>query len=270
MARETAPIRATMDDIASADCLSPGAVDLYADLAPVYDFVAGYLYDYDATAAFVDTHAPSNASSVAVGACGGGRLLARLTAEYDDALGFDRSRAMLELSATRTDAPLAAGDLTTFVAPSAFDAFTVLGGTVAHLPTDDGTGTDGVVALFENAHESLTPGGVFVCDFMEAGSLESGQTHRDTFGSGRFRVDRTTVVTNDPADPDLGRTAEFAYGFEITDTRADESVRVGTSVPVREFDTGAMLGAALAAGFDDVTLATPPTEGRALVAHRAE
>jgi hypothetical protein len=31
-----------------------------------------------------------------------------------------------------------------------------------------------------------------------------------------------------------------------------------------------MLGTALAAGFADVTLATPPTHGRALVARRAE
>jgi len=259
-----------MDDLAGTDLLGPGAVDLYEDLAPVYDFVSERLYDYDATAAFVDDHAPSSARSVAVGACGGGHLLGRLASRYDRVLGIDRSRAMLALSSRRTDAPLVAADLTAFVAPDAFDVVTMLGGSVAHLPTDDGAGTDGVVAFLENAAESLAPGGVFLCDFIEAGSLESGHVVRDAYTDDRFRVGRTVVTTADTVTADLGRPARFTYGYEITDTDTGETVSAGTSVPVREFAPGAMLGAALAAGFEDVTLATPPTHGRALVARRGE
>ena len=259
-----------MDDLAGTDLLRPGAVDLYEDLAPVYDFVSERLYDYDETAAFVDGHVPADTRSVAVGACGGGHLLARLAARYEEVLGIDRSRAMLALSATRTDANCLAADLTTFVAPGAFDAVTMLGGSVAHLPTDDGTGTDGVVAFFENAYESLAPGGVLLCDFIEAGSLESGHVVRDAYTDDRFRVGRTVVTTADEATADLGRTARFTYGYEITDTHDDETVKAGTSVPVREFEPGAMLGTALAAGFTDATLATPPTHGRAVVARRGE
>jgi SAM-dependent methyltransferase len=259
-----------MDELADADLLGPGAVDLYDELAPVYDFVSERLYDYDATAAFVDEHAPTDARSVAVGACGGGHLLARLARRYDEVLGIDRSRAMLALSAARTDAHCLAADLTGFVAPDAFDVVTVLGGSVAHLPTDDGAGTDGVVAVFENAYESLAPGGVFLCDFIEAGALESGRVVRDAYTDERFRVGRTVVTTADSATADLGRTARFTYGYEVTDTHGEETVRAGTSVPVREFAPGAMLGAVLAAGFEDVTLATPPTHGRAVVARRPE
>jgi SAM-dependent methyltransferase len=266
----TPPLRAAIDALAGADLLGLDGTDLYEDLAPVYDFVAERRYDYDATAGFVDEHVPADARSVAVGACGGGHLLARLASRYEQVLGIDLSRAMLGLSAARTDAPIVRADLTSFVAPGAFDAITMLGGSVAHLPTDDGTGTDGVVAFFERAAESLAPGGVFLCDFIEAGALESGHVVRDTYTDDRFRVKRTVVTTADSVTADLGRSARFTYGYEITDTEAGEAVRAGTSVPVREFEPGVMLGAALAAGFTDVTLATPPTHGRGLVARRGE
>lgn len=260
-----------MDTLAAADPLGPAAVTLYEELAPVYDFVSARLYDYDAVAQFVDTHTPADVESVAVGACGSGHLLTRLADDHETVVGIDLSQAMLALCADRTDAHLVRADLTTFVAPERFDVLTVLGGSVAHLPTADEAGTDGVVSLFENAAESLRPGGVFCCDFMEAGALESGCVVTDSYESERFRVDRTVITTGEPARAsDLGGMGRFTYAYEITDRDTGESVRTSTAVPAREFDPGAMLGSALAAGFDDVTLVTPPTHGSAVVARRAD
>lgn len=266
-----APLRATVEALADRDGLGTGGVDLYEELAPVFDFVAARRQDYDTIAAFVERQAPSDASSVAVGACGGGRLLSRLADDHEDVLGFDRSRAMVDLSVARTDAPVLQADLATFVAPGAFDVFTVMGGTVAHLPPGGPGDPDGVVRLLDNAHESLAPGGVLVYEFMEAGTLESGRVVDQTFESDRFRVERTVVTTGEPRDgDDLGSVGRYTHAYEITDTAADESVRVGTSSLIREFRTGTMLGEALAAGFDDVTLVTPPTHGVAMVARRGE
>lgn len=261
----------TVDFLAGRDGLEPAGVTLYEELAPLFDFVTAQRHDYDAIAAFVEQQAPTDASSIAVGACGGGRLLSRLADDHEEVLGFDRSRAMVDLSVARTDAPVLQADLETFVAPGAFDVFTVMGGSVAHLPPGGTDDPDGVVRLLDNAHESLAPGGVLVYEFMEAGTLESGRVVDQTFESDRFRVERTVVTTGEPRDgDDLGSVGRYTHAYEVTDTAADESVRVGTSSLIREFRTGMMLGEALAAGFDDVTLVTPPTHGMAMVARRSE
>lgn len=264
-------LRALMDSVADADGLGPGELDLYAELAPVYEFVTERRLDYDAVASFVDAHAPDDASSVAVGACGGGLLLSRLADEHEEVVGFDRSRSMLDRCSGRTDAHLALADLTSFVSPGRFDVFTVLGGSIAHVPPRGDDGLEGVESVFENAYESLAPGGVFVCDFMESGTLENGTVVQDSYESDRYRVGRTVITTGERYGPgESGVAGRYTHAYEITDRQTDETVTVGTTSLVREFRTGPLLGVALAAGFVDVSLVSPPTHGTALVARRVE
>lgn len=263
-------IRETIDTL-GADALGPREVSLYGVLAPVYDFVVERSQDYDAVASFVETHAPAASATVAVGACGSGHLLARLGDRYDTVVGLDRNRAMLDIAASRAETHLVVADLEAFVAPERFDLFTLMGGSLAHLPVRGRNGTDGVASVLANVYEGLAPGGVFVCDFMQAGALESGEVLVNTVESERVRVKRTVVTTATPDGADeLGAGATFTYAYEITDRVTDETVRASTVVPVREFRTGAILGTALSAGFDDVSIVTPPTHGAAIVARRAE
>lgn len=260
-------LRDVMDAVAAAEGEGPVHTTLYDDLAPLYAFERERMRDYEAVGDFVAGHVPTGTRTVGVGACGPGLVLEQLAARFETAVGFDRSPAMLELAAERTGAPVVRADLRTTVAPGAFDAFTVLGGSIAHLPVVDGE--DSVRAALASIHESLRPGGVFVCDFMERGALRSGTVETDTFGSDRFRVERTVITTGEPdGETDLGGTGRYTFAYELTDTRAEETVHVGTSTPVREFAVPGLLGATLGAGFTDATLVRPPTHGMGLVAHK--
>ncbi|MGM0590740.1 MAG: class I SAM-dependent DNA methyltransferase [Halobacteriota archaeon] len=268
-------LRDVMDAVTDAGGDGPVYANLYADLAPLYDFERERMRDHDAIAEFVETHAPEAATSVAVGACGTGHLLSRLATRFDDVVGVDANTRMLELAAERTDAALVAADLGTFVVPQQFDVITVLGGSIAHLPAEihDGqvdASTDAVTSMLENVYESLTPNGVFLCDFMQRGALESGAVSEVTFESDRYRVERTVITTgHERGVNDLGATGRYTFGYEITDTRNGETVRIGTSTSVREFGVPQLLGAMLNAGFDDVRLVTPPTHGKGIVARKS-
>jgi SAM-dependent methyltransferase len=254
------PVRGALDRIRAAE---GDRFELYGTLAPLYDFVLARRYDHDAVAAFAADRAPPAVEAVAVGGCGPGRLLARLADRYPVAVGLDASHAMLRLAAARTDAPLVAADLRSPVAADSFDLFTLLGNTLAHV----GRGS-GLAATLESVHASLRPGGVFACDFARAESLVDGHVAEDAFESDRYRVERT-VVTAREADERGWVDGRYTYAFTVLDREAGETVRVGTAMPVRAFRPGAVLGAALEAGFAEVTLVDPPTphEG-GLVARR--
>ncbi len=258
-----------MDAVAAARAEGDGPIHgtLYDDLAPLYAFERERMRDYPAVAEFVGEHVPADTRRVGVGACGPGLVLEQLAERFETAVGFDLSPAMLELAAERTGAPVVRADLRSVVAPGAFDAFTILGGSIAHLPVVDDE--DSVRAALGSIHDSLRPGGVFLCDFMERGALESGAVVTDTFESDRFHVERTVITTGEPdGTTALGGTGRYTFAYEITDHETDETVRVGTSTSVREFGVPQLLGAVLAAGFTDATLVRPPTHGMGLVAHK--
>ncbi|WP_276259201.1 class I SAM-dependent methyltransferase [Haloglomus litoreum] len=259
------PVRQVMDAVADTDA----GTDLYGALAPLYDRFFAERCDYDALAAFVSDQAPAGATSAAAGACGTGRLLARLADRYDRAVGLDTSATMLRLAAGRTDAALVRADLRTVVAPDAFDLLTVTGNSLAHLPPGD---PDGVRTAFERAAESLRPGGTLVCDFMLTDSLVHGYTTEDAVESDRYRVDRRVVVNVEDRGPDrLGRAGRYDYEFTLRDRDADETVEAEAALPIRVFEPAALLGVAQAAGFTEAALVDPPTPyGGGLVARLPE
>lgn len=258
-------LRAVMDWVADAE--TPVHATLYDELAPLYAFERERMRNYPAVAEFVAREVPEDAQAVAVGACGPGFVLEALAERFETAVGFDLSPQILALARDRTDAPVVAADLRTCVAPGAFDVFTILGGSIAHLPvTDEG---DTVSAVLASVYESLRPGGTLLLDFMERGALESGHVASDTFESDRFAVERTVITTGEPEGRvGLGATGRYTFAYEITDREREETVRVGTTTPVREFNSGALLGAVLNAGFAGARLVTPPTHGIGIVARK--
>jgi hypothetical protein len=141
---------------------------------------------------------------------------------------------------------------------------TLLGNTLAHV------GADGLAATLGSAHATLRPGGVLVCDFTRGETLVDGHVTEDAFESDRYRVERT-VVTDRESVTRGGVDGRYTYAFTVLDRERGDTVRVGTSMPVRAFRPGAVLGAALEAGFAKATLVDPPTpHGGGLVAYRAE
>jgi YD repeat-containing protein len=237
-------------------------VDHYDELAPVYDFVTARRYDFDALAAFVRRHLPDDAASVCVGACGSGRLLARLADRYDEAVGVDVSPAMCDLASARTDARVVDADLRQYRRPDRFDGYTLLGNSLAHLPGRD------VSTFFGSARECLAPDGVLVVDFMRRETLANGHRVEDSFESDRYRVGRTVVVTVEERNPDArGSPARYTYSYDLTDRTTGETVTTGTSTTIRAFDPPDLLSAAMSAGFGEMTLVDPPTpHGGGLVA----
>lgn len=277
-------LRDVMDALAAPGATSLARRTLYGDLAALYAFERERMRDHAAIASWVTDQLPADPTSLVAGACGPGFVLASLEPSFETAVGVDLSPRTLRLAAGRTDAHLVAADLAAFVAPDRFDVYTLLGGSIAHLPVErtgrngstpgsaagrgDGS-TDAVRAVLANAYECLRPGGVFVCDFMERGALESGYVAETSFESDRFEVHRTVVTTGtDDGRNALGASAQYAFSYEVTDTEVGDTVRVGTTTAVREFGVPQLLGTALSAGFDDVTLASPPTHGRGLVARK--
>lgn len=266
-------LRSVMDAIAATAGDGPVHMGLYDELAPLYDFERARMRDYDAIADFVDIHVPSEPAAIAVGACGSGHLLARLAERYERVVGLDLSSQLLELAAEKTDAELVLADLRRSVARGAFDAVTILGGSIANIPPRGGPddGQSGVRAVLTAVREALRPGGVLLLDFMERGTLETGSVDETTFASERFRVERTVVTTGEPiGETDFGPTCRYTFAYAIEDLEMDETVRVGTSMPVRSFDLPALIGAALNAGFEDVSVVGPPTHGTGLRARRGE
>jgi len=258
-------LRDVMDWLADAE--TPVHATLYDELAPLYAFERERMRNYPAIAEFVARQTPDDAHRVGVGACGPGFVLDGLADRFETAVGFDLSPQMLALARERTDAPVVAADLRTCVAPEAFDVFTALGGSIAHLPIVDGA--DSVPAVLESASESLRPGGTLLLDCMERGALESGHVTTDSFASDRFEVERTVVTTGEPdGHTGLGATGRYTFAYEITDNESEETARVGTTTSVREFSPGALLGAVLNAGFTDARLVTPPTHGVGIVARK--
>lgn len=256
----TATILEVMENFAGKESKN---VSLYEELAPVYDFVLARRFDHEAMARFVDARVPNIRNGIVVGGCGPGRLLERLATRYSCVVGIDASLTMLELAAARTDSHLVRADLRTVVAPRAIDAMTLLGNTLAHVG-------DILVATFESAHATLRPGGALVCNFTRGETLVDSHVTEDDFESDRFRVERT-VVTDRESVTGSGVKGRYTYAFTVMDREKSETVRIDTSMPVRAFRPGAVLGAALDAGFAEATLVDPPTpHGGGLVAYRAE
>jgi SAM-dependent methyltransferase len=254
-----------MDWIIRAE--TPVYATLYDDLAPLYAFERKRMRNYPAIADFVTREVPDNARAIGVGACGPGFVLERLAERFEVAVGFDLSPGMLTLARERTDAPVVVADLRTMVAPEAFDVFTILGGSIAHLPVVDGE--DSLPTVLACVHESLRPGGTVLIDFMECGALESGSVMTDSFASDRFSVERTVVTTGRPDGwTDLGATGQYMLAYEITDREKTETVRVGTATAIREYSPGRLLGAVLNAGFVEARLVSPPTHGSGIVARK--
>ena len=254
-----------MDWIAGAD--TPVSATLYDELAPLYAFERERMRNFPAIADFVTGEVPEDARTVGVGACGPGFLLERLSERFETAVGFDLSPRLLALARERTDAPVVVADLRTLVAPEAFDVFTGMGGSIAHLPIVDGQDT--LPTVLACAEASLRPGGTLLLDFMARGALESGAVMTDSFDSERFGVERTVITTADPdSRTGLGATGYYTFAYELTDHETGDATRVGTTTPVRDYRPGALLGAVLNAGFAEARLVSPPTHGSGVVARK--
>lgn len=240
-------------------------VAIYDELAPVWDFVIARRYDYDALASFVAERAPEDATSIAVAACGPGRLLPPLTERYDDVVGIDLSETMCGLARDRApDATVVEADILEYADAGRFDAITLVGNSITHLPAGR------VGDLFERFHENLAPGGVVCCDFTRAGSLQNGYVNRDTFESDCFHVERTIVTTVADRSADAaGTPARYTYSFDVADRERDQRVTAGTSEAVRLYEQGELFGAAMGAGFTQISsVAVPTPHGGGLLAHK--
>jgi SAM-dependent methyltransferase len=230
--------------VAEAESGETRAGDLYGDLAPLYDVFYAEHFDYDAQADLVRAVASAGAERVLEGACGTGRLLARLGADFETVVGVDLHAGMLERArANAPHATLVREDLLAYDPDAPFDVVAVLGNGLFHFAADRD-----LERLLAAVRDLLAPGGVFVADFMDAARLVDGYTSRGAASSGSFRVDRETRSTVDDHE---GRfTVHFAY--DVTDETTGETVRFEDTVSGRAFDPDAVAAVAHEVGFRSV------------------
>lgn len=139
----------------------------YNQFAPFYDHVVGPRDDVaDLLYAMIKRHCPKAKHVLELG-CGSGSMLRKLSQHFS-ATGIDNSQAMLRLA--RKKAPRARtflGDITTFDLTSSFDAIICPFDTINHV-----TEFAGWKGLFEQAHDHLNPGGVFIFDVNTEHKME--------------------------------------------------------------------------------------------------
>ena len=233
-------------------------VDVYDDLAPLYDVVHARSVDYEAQARFVEGVAPAAATRVLDGACGTGRLLAVLEGRFEVAVGLDRSAGMLDVAAGNVDAPLVRADLAAFSADEPFDVVAVFGNTLAEFVDDDD-----LRALFAGVRGYLADDGVLVCDFERRSDAVNGRVVRDSFDTGGLDVERTIVETLESE-----RLVRFSFAYEVAAHATGETARAGESFRGRAFDPEELIAAAEREGFSAATVRDGPDGDPALVAER--
>jgi SAM-dependent methyltransferase len=131
----------------------------YDSLAPFYDAVMGDRSEAVAhVGSLIERHHPE-ARSVLELACGTGSILERLDARYE-LTGVDLSARMLELAAAKAPAArLVEGDMTSVRLGETFDVVLCVFDSINHL-----LAFEQWEAVFDRAHEHLSPGGIFVFD----------------------------------------------------------------------------------------------------------
>lgn len=256
----TAPT--TLDEV--VDVLATddrSTVDLYGDLAPVYDFVMEWgavaTVQYDA----VTTALADDASAVVEFACGMGALLARLDEDYGMVVGLDRSRPLLRIARSKTDVALVRADVRRACLRRRFDAAVMLGNSVGHLTEPGDLGR-----CFESVAESLEPGGQFYFDCHDLEAHLDGERKEHPIEDDDYRVRHESELG--PADPDSG-LVERTDSFTITQKSSERTVTAETGTwEFRAYDVSTVRTALDEAGFEVVAVRTGDGGHRFLVERR--
>lgn len=200
-------------------------MNLYDDLAPLYNFVYERHYNYKNQYNFVQDVAPEGTNRVLEGACGAGQLTELLGEEYD-VIGVDLNDGMLDEARERVPSVrFIQQDVNNLDIGGDFDMFVLLGASVIHM-TEEGD----IEKLAKNAWEHLDDGGVFAFDFFPTSEFENGHTGNSVFIGERFKVTRNHLSV--ACDDELYR---LNFSFRIKDMNSGESVQTAETDLVRTF-----------------------------------
>jgi predicted TPR repeat methyltransferase len=101
---------------------------LYGELAPVYDFVCGEMYEYEAQAEKIRDKSSEEAESILELACGTGRLLEKLREDFETRVGVDTGSGCVEIARERNpEAEIHKEDMAGFETDQGFDVVSVMG-----------------------------------------------------------------------------------------------------------------------------------------------
>lgn len=247
---------------------------LYSTLAPVYDFAYERHFDYDDQLAVVTETTPARAESVLEVGCGTGRLLARLSEQYEAAVGLELSEEMASRARQRIDAAegsdetrVVVGDATSAdldgtLGAGAFDAIVMLGRVTGHV-TEDGAAE----RLVENCRSSLSPGGVLLFDYFPTERMEDDYRSTDTFEDERYRVEREAHTTI-PEREDGPDVMETTFDYDLLDRETGESAAVSETMTLRTFARDEVRDLLEAAGFAEVEIHEEGADGWPLAVAR--
>jgi SAM-dependent methyltransferase len=248
--------------------LADGAVDddaVYATLAPVYRALYAARGRIDGQAALVSDCAPEHATRLLELGCGTGDLLARLAPDFA-ALGVDPSPQMCRLARARVAETGAAADVVLgtarSVAPRSVDTVAALGAVVGHVRPDEAAR-----ATLARVHETLRPGGRFVCSVHDRRALTRPRARELTTEAAGF-----AITQRDRQDARDGGEFVWRVRYELRRLSDGETVTTEQRVRLRAYDPDEL--AALLADVGFVVETVRPRQfvegdgedGRALVA----
>jgi SAM-dependent methyltransferase len=188
---------------------------LYGELAPVYDFVYGEMYDYEAQAEKIRDNSLEKAESILELACGTGRLLEKLREDFETRVGVDTGSGCVEIARERNpEAKIHQEDMAEFETEQRFDVVAVMGYSLGALAPGE------LEKLFSMVSKVLREGGVLVVEHEEEESTDGGFTE-ETFEGEKFEVTvRSITVKEQEKD-------RFTMSYELQDKDSDQKRSAG-------------------------------------------
>lgn len=235
--------------VAEFDESSPCTDSLYATLAPVYEFM--FASNSNSNQHFSDQlhmlrEATSNTGrSVLEVGCGTGRLLPKLTHEYETIVGVDIHEKMVSLARQRAPSvTILQADMRNVTLDQSFDAV-VLFEFVASLIEDE----IDVHNLFNNCYEHLNPDGRLLCEVVDEPEVVVPVSPQ-VFEDSRFRIERT-VTEEDWLTSDV---FIMKFSYCIYEKRTSQKVRAFEETPIRLFTASQLRTLLTETGLVDVCI----------------
>lgn len=246
-------------------------LNLYDELAPLYEFLYADGYDFQKQVEIVSDYIDAEDSTIVDLGCGTGELVELLAQKFHNGthIGVDLSEPLLENARERTTDSDAVsyekldyrklGELGTEV-----DIFTSFGSLTSHLsPTE-------FDKLLPMLYKMLSDEGVLIIDYHSPDKTDEddwsdydGNVTNWVTETDEYEIESTLITMN------RGDKSEYAVGYAITETSTGETYNCSQTIPIQFYTKDDLIERLNEGGFEYVEhLPTAPDRSGTLIAHK--